>query len=239
MWILPPRTDQPPCHTLQRRRAAVELLVIGTLAIGFLALFPRRPILVDLSLALFALGLILLDVAYTRAQVWGQWSNEVSHRGRWRGVLVTMTLTALVIFAFLLIGAMIGYEGAGWPGVKARILHPYIPTAVLFYLPWALIQQILFQFYLLGRIRTLCASFHPFALSALNGLIFGLVHATDIRIVLLATLGGTLWSWLYLRYRLLWPLTVSHAVIGTTFYYWVYGYDLASRWRAFLDSLLN
>ena len=77
-----------------------------------------------------------------------------------------------------------------WPGVKARILHPYIPTAVLLYLPWALIQQILFQFYLLGRVRTFCPSLHPLAPSALNGLIFGLVHATDIRIVLLAMLGG-------------------------------------------------
>ena len=239
MWILQARTDQTLCHTPQRRRAAVELLIIGTLSIGFLALFPQRPILVDLSLALFALTLVLLDVTYTRAQVWSQWPTEVGRIGRWGGVLVTTTLTALVILAFLLIGAIIGYEGADWPGVKARILHPYIPTAVLLYLPWALIQQILFQFYLLGRVRTVCPSLHPLAPSALNGLIFGLVHATDIRIVLLAMLGGTLWSWLYLRYRLLWPLAVSHALIGTTFYYWVYGYDLASRWRAFLDSLLN
>ena len=35
----------------------------------------------------------------------------------------------------------------------------------------------------------------------------------------------------------LWPLADSHAVIGTTFYYWVYGYDLAGRWSAFLGSL--
>jgi membrane protease YdiL (CAAX protease family) len=239
MWILPAGTDQTFGHSLQRRRAAIELLVVGILSIGFLALFPRRPILVDLSLALFALTLILLDVTYTRAQVWGRWPSEVGRIGRRRGVLVTMALTGLVVLTFLWIGATIGYEGAGWPGVRARILHPYIPTAVLLYLPWALIQQILFQFYLLGRVRMLFASFHPFALSALNGLIFGLVHATDISIVLLATLGGAFWSWLYLRYRLLWPLTVSHALIGTTFYYWVYGCDLASRWRAFLGGLLN
>ena len=120
---------------------------------------------------------------------------------------------------------------------KARILHPYIPTAILLYLPWALLQQTLFQFYLLGRMCTLCPSLHPLAQSLLNGLIFGAVHITDIGVVLLAVLGGTLWSFLYLRYRRLWPLAVSHAVIGTTFYYWVYGYDLAGRWSAFLGSL--
>ena len=126
---------------------------------------------------------------------------------------------------------MIGYQGAGSPGVKARILHPFIPTAVLLYLPWALLQQTLFQFYLLGRVRTLCPSLHPLAQSALNGLIFGLVHTTDIWIVLVAALGGTLWSLLYLRFRRLWPLAVSHAFVATTFYYWVYGYDLATNSR--------
>ena len=136
-----------------------------------------------------------------------------------------------------LIGAAIGYRGADWPGVRARICHPYIPTAVLLYVPWALLQQTLFQFYLLGRVRTLCPSFHPLSLSALNGLIFGLVHATDVWIALPAALGGILWSFLYLRYRRLWPLAVSHALIGTTFYYWVYGLDLASRWTGFLHSL--
>ena len=102
------------------------------------------------------------------------------------------------------------------------------------YLPWALLKQTLFQFYLLGRVCTLCQSFHPLAQSLLNGLIFGLVHTSDIRIALVAALGGTLWSFLYLRYRRLWPLAISHALIGTTFYYWVYGYDLASRWRGLL-----
>jgi membrane protease YdiL (CAAX protease family) len=239
MCVLPASADEALCHTPQRRRVAVELLILGVLSSGFLVLFPRRPIFVDLGLALFALGLILLNASYTRAQFWGQWPVEVGRAGWRRGVLVTMTLTVLVILVFVLVGAVIGYQGAGWPGVKARILHPYIPTAVLLYLPWALLQQTLFQFYLLARVRALCPSLHPLAPSALNGLIFGLVHTSDIWIVLLAALGGTLWSFLYLRYRRLWPLAVSHAFVATTFYYWVYGYDLASRWSAFLRSLSN
>jgi len=239
MRVFQAGADDTLLHTPQQRRVAVELLVLGLVASGFLALFPRRPISVDLGLALFALGLVLLNASYTRAQCWGQWPVEVGRAGWRRGVLVTMTLTVLVILVFLLIGAVIGYQGAGWPGVKARILHPYLPTAVLLYLPWAWLQQTLFQFYLLGRVRTLCPSLHLLAQSALNGLIFGLVHTTDMWIVLLAALGGTLWSVLYFRYRQLWPLAVSHALVGTTFYYWVYGHDLASRWSAFLRSLSN
>ena len=215
-----------------RRRVAMELLILGLSSTGFLALLPHRPISVDLGLALLALALVLLNAGYTRTHIWGLWPLEVTD---WRpGVLVTMAVTVLVLLVFLLIGVAIGYQGADWPGVKARIFHPYLPTALLLYLPWALIQQILFQFYLLGRVCTLCPSFHPLTQSLLNGLTFGLVHTTDIRITLVAVLGGTLWSFLYLRYRRLWPLVVSHALIGTTFYYWVYGSDLASRWRVFL-----
>jgi hypothetical protein len=239
MCILPARADDALPLTPQRRRAARELLVLGILSSGFLALFPRRPIVVDLGLALFAVSLVLLSANDTRAHYWGPSPVEVGRAGSLHGVLVTMTLTVLVLLVFCLIGAVIGYQGADWPGVKARLLHPYIPTALLLYLLWALIQQTLFQFYLLGRLRTLCPSLHPLVQSALNGLIFGLVHATDIGIVLLAALGGTLWSWLYLHYRQLWPLAVSHALVGTTFYYWVYGYDLASRWSVFFRSLWN
>jgi len=220
----------------QRRRAAIELLILGLLASGFLALFPRRPISVDLVLAVLASVLVLLNAGYTRTHIWGLLPRQVEGTD-WRpGVFVTMTLTVLVVLVFSLIGVAVGYQGADWPGAKARILHPYLPTAVLLYVPWALIQQILFQFYLLGRVCTLCPSLHPLAQSLLNGLVFGVVHTTDIWILLLAALGGTLWSFLYLRYRRLWPLVVSHALIGTTFYYWVYGYDLASRWRVLFGS---
>lgn len=236
MRLISARAEEGSSHTPQWRRNAVELLILGLLSTGFLALFPRRPISVDLVLALLALALVLLNADHTRTQIWGLSPLQV-RRTDWRPcVLVTMGLTLLVMLVFLLIGIAIGYRGAEWPGARARILHPYIPTAVLLYLPWALLQQTLFQFYLLGRVCTLCPSFHPFAQSLLNGLIFGLLHTSDIKIALVAALGGTLWSFLYLRYRWLWPLAISHALIGTTFYYWVYGYDLASRWRVLLGS---
>jgi membrane protease YdiL (CAAX protease family) len=220
-------------HTPRQRRSAVELLILGLLSIAFLALFPRRPIYVDLLLALLASALVLLNVRYTSTHIWDAVPLKLG-RSWWSGVVVTLALTALILLVFLLIGVAIGYQGADWPGAKARILHPYLPSALLVYLPWALLQQTLFQLYLLGRVCTLCPSLHPLAQSLLNGLVFGAVHTTDIWILLLATLGGTLWSFLYLQYRRLWPLVFSHALIGTTFYYWVYGHDLASRWRMLL-----
>jgi hypothetical protein len=218
---------------------ACELLILGLLSTAFLALVPHRPIYVDVVLSLFGLSLVLLNATYTRTHIWGQWSLDVEATGWPRCVSVTMRLTTAAILVFLMMGIAIGYQGAGWPGVAARILHPNLPLAILLYLPWTLIQQTLFQFYLLGRLRTLCPVRHPLVPAALCGLFFGAVHVSDITVASLTALGGTVWSYLYLRYRLLWPLAVSHTLVGTTFYYWVYGYDLASRWSAFFVGLLN
>ena len=33
--------------------------------------------------------------------------------------------------------------------------------------------------------------------------------------------------------RVILPLAVSHALLGSTFYYWVYGKELAARWLDF------
>ncbi|WP_447978225.1 CPBP family glutamic-type intramembrane protease [Candidatus Nitrospira bockiana] len=218
---------------------AYELVILAALSIGFLLLFPRRPILVDMALALFGLGLVLLNLNYTRTEIWGQWPREIERGRAPRGILVTMALTAVAVLLFLLVAVAIGYRGADWPGAAARIFHPKLPIAILLYLPWAFVQQTLFQFYLLGRLRTLFPCLHPFLQSALNGLIFGAVHLGDIRIAVLTALAGTLWSLVYLRYRCLWPLAVSHALVGTTFYYWVYGSDLASQWSAFFATVLS
>jgi len=221
-----------------RQRVARELLVLAALSAGFLVLFPRRPIGVDVGLGLLALGLVLLTAKHTRDTIWGP--VPVAIQGtRWYGCLAgTMIPTALAMSLFLLVGVIIAYQAAGWPAVGHRIFHPRIPTAVTLYFSWALLQQTLFQFYLLGRMRVLWPSLSPLAHSALNGLAFGLVHAPDSWIALMTWLGGTMWSLLYLRYRLLWPLALSHALLGTTLYYWVYARDLAGQWISLLTRWL-
>jgi membrane protease YdiL (CAAX protease family) len=51
-------------------------------------------------------------------------------------------------------------------------------------------------------------------------------------ITLLASLGvfigGTAWSWLYLRYRSIWPGYVSHAIVDVAIF--VIGYGLIFGW---------
>lgn len=191
-----------------------------------------------MALALFALGLVLFDATHN-SEFWVPLPRDVQ-RTRWQQCLLsTMVPTTLVIIVFLLVGIAIGYEGAGWPGARARVLHPYIPTAIALYLPWALVQQTLFQVYLLGRLQALFPALPRVLLSTINGLAFATVHVTNPWIAVIAALGGTAWSFLYLRYRLLWPLAISHALVGTTFYYWVYGHDLAGQWSSTILGLFT
>jgi len=221
-----------------RQRVARELLILAALSTAFIMLFPRRPIGVDMGLGLFALALVLLTAKHTRAAIWGPVPGDIKG-ARWqRCVASTMVPTALAMSLFLLIGGIIAYQAAGWSAVGYRILNPRILTAVTLYFPWALLQQTLFQFYLLGRMRALWPSLSPLSQSALNGVAFGLVHAAEPWIAVMAWMGGTVWSALYLRYRLLWPLALSHALLGTTLYYWVYARDLGGQWMSHLTRWL-
>jgi hypothetical protein len=222
----------------QRGKVARELLILAALSVSFLLLFPKRPIIVDMTLACLALGLVLLNAKSIRAGAWHPLRPEVGI-GWWCCLRRTMIPTAFAMLVFLLIGTLIGYQGAGWPGARARILHPHMPMAIIFYLPWAMVQQVLFQFYLLGRIRVLCPSLPSLYLAALNGLAFALAHMTNPWIVAMAALGGTFWSVLYLRCRLLWPLAISHALVAVTFFYWFYGRDVASLWKSLILGLMN
>ena len=47
---------------------------------------------------------------------------------------------------------------------------------------------------------------------------------------LATTVAGIVWTYVYYRYRVLSPLAFSHALLGTFFYYWIYGRDLAKEW---------
>ena len=68
--------------------------------------------------------------------------------------MVTLWLTVPTCLLFLSIAGWIAYQHGGWP-VAARVFNWRILAAFGCYLPWALMQQALLQFYLLGRLLAL------------------------------------------------------------------------------------
>jgi hypothetical protein len=216
-----------------KRRIFAELLVLGVLTIVFLILFPKRAIYLDVVLALFALCLIALNARFTRNSIWAQFPPEDDLQTRVRrSYLLASAVTIPVILAFAAIGFALGYRESGWNGSWARLLNYHLPVAFALYLPWALLQQFLFQFYLLGRLLTL----FPAQVSVVaTGMAYSFVHLPDIGVTLAAAAAGIFWTFLYRRYRVLLALGLSHALLGSTFYYWVCGHDLFMAWKEVLQ----
>lgn len=214
--------------TALRRRAAIELSVGVALSALYLGLLPRRPAGLDLAMGLAGLGLVAALAGDTRRHFWSIPAKPA--RDRLRRSLVTVgPVTLAALLAFALYGAWDAFSIRGeWLDVAARLGRPAFVTALLLYVPWAWLQQVLFQFHLLARWRALWPSARPALLAGLNGLAFGLVHWPHWDVVLLATAGGIVWSYAYLRHRCLLPIALSHALTGAAYFYWVKDTDLVA-----------
>jgi len=217
-----------------RAKVALELGIIALLTTVFLLLFPRRSPLVDVGLAGIALLALALSVAYTKKTIWGALPPPVADKTLRRCVVVVVWVTVPASLLFLSIGGIIAYKNGGWPAVGERIFNWRILAAFGCYFPWALMQQTLLQFYLLGRLLVLFPQRLLFVPFIITGMCFGLVHLPDVWTALVTVASGVVWSIIYYRYRLLLPLAFSHAALGSAFYYGIFGHDLAQEWRSLL-----
>ncbi len=213
-----------------RRAVAVELSVLAVLTVAFLIVFPDRPILADVGLALFALTVLALNTRYTRKVVWGQFPPASDRRSRMRrAYLFAGLVTGAGVIGLFVTGLALGYVEGGWEEAVRRVGNWRILLAVAVYLPWALLQQTLFQFYLLGRLRTV---FPVSVAVTCTGIGYALVHLPDLAVTVVTAVAGVCWTYLYERYRVLVPLALSHAILGAAFYYWVHSRDLIGEWAA-------
>ncbi len=217
-----------------RTKVVVELGTTAVLTTIFLVLFPRRNPLLDVALAGFALICIAASARYTKNVIWGAVTPPCAQNRVRNCIKVTLWITIPVAILFLLIGGIVAYRNGGWSALGGRILNWRILAAFGCYLPWALMQQALLQFYLLGRLLVLLPKQLRFVAFIVTGACFGLVHLPDLWTALVTVAAGTVWSLVYYRYRLLLPLAFSHAALGSAFYYGIFGHDLAVEWRALL-----
>ena len=211
-----------------RAGIGLELAAIAAAAALFFVFFADRPGYVDLALALLAVGLIAAG-ARRSLGIWKRTPVLVADpraatRLAWRDALV---FTAVALTALAFIGAASGYTADGWRGAWQRLANWHLVVACLLYFPWALLQQFLLQYYLAGRLQALL----PFWLAIiLTGLAFSAVHFPRLPVMAVTVVAGVVWARNYCHYRRLLPLAVSHALLGSTLHYWVFGRDLAQIW---------
>lgn len=208
---LPARFDP-----LLRRRVRVELATLAALTPLFLLLVPPYMPVYAAAGALFA-GYVLRTRHDTERQIWRRLRARVGAESG-RGLLAGFTGVMLLLC----------WGWSRWRGVEVH--YPHLGLAMLAYLPWAALQQMLFLFYFLGRLRVVLPRFTVPALAGLHGLAFGLVHLPHWPLAGAAGSAAAVWAFAYLRGAPLWAVAGSHAVLGAAFYYMVLGRDLLSAW---------
>jgi membrane protease YdiL (CAAX protease family) len=213
-----------------RASVAWELAAIGVATAAFVASFQVRPPYLDFALAAAAVALIVSSAARSR-RLWTLARPAVpAGRGAWRAVLA---FTAVALVALAVVGAFTARQAGD--SVLERFANWHVLLAAALYLPWALLQQYIFQFYLFGRwLRVV-----PLALAvALTAASFAAVHFPRWPVMAVTVVAGGMWAVAYLRWRRLLPLAVSHALLGTALHYWVFGNDLLERWSPLLARWL-
>jgi membrane protease YdiL (CAAX protease family) len=178
---------------------------------------------VDFALAGTAVALIVLSARRSR-RVWALASEPVAPgtRAAWQ-LAGGFTVLSLVVLAGT--GVILAHiAGEPW---QPRFLNWHFALAAALYVPWALLQQYIFQFYLLGRLLQIVALRFAIPIAACA---FAAVHFPRWPVMLAVLIAGSVWSLCYYRSRTLLPLAASHALLGAALHYWVLDHDLLDAW---------
>jgi membrane protease YdiL (CAAX protease family) len=205
------------------RSVVLELAGIGLAALVFVASFQVRPPYLDFALAAVAVALIVLSAARSR-RLWAL-ARSVDPHGARRAWSVALGFTAVALLVLALAAVLVA-RAAGTPALE-RFANWHLLAAAALYLPWALLQQYIFQFYWFGRWLQVVPA--PVAV-ALTAVAFAAVHFPRWPVMAVTLVAGAVWALIYLRWRRLLPLALSHALLGTALHYWVFGNDLLERW---------
>jgi membrane protease YdiL (CAAX protease family) len=215
------RDSAAPMHQSLGRRLLFELLVLVGLTAALVLLFPQRPAWLNGLLAILGLVLIVFNRRFTRERVWRRF--PVAHDRR-----CCIVHSIVIAGLFTLMGLILLALVASWQVGTDAVLDPAWLLALPIYLLWGLLQQYLFQYYLLGRLLVLI----PVTWAVLcTGLAFALVHFPHVDTMAVTLVAGIVWTAIYYRYRVLIPLAASHAILGAALFYWVYHRDILAQWR--------
>jgi hypothetical protein len=205
------------------RSVAFELAGIGAAALVFVATIRIRPPYLDFGLAAVAVALIIASAARSR-RLWTLAStvDPRAARGAWTPALA---FTAVALAALAL--AAVFVARASGASLADRFGNWHMLATAPLYFGWALLQQYIFQFYWLGRWLRLVPAWAAVALTAVA---FSAVHYPRWPVMAVTLVACTVWSLIYLRWRTLLPLVISHGLLATALHYWVFGNDLLERW---------
>jgi membrane protease YdiL (CAAX protease family) len=138
-----------------------------------------------------------------------------------RSGLVTMVLTGLMSLALL--AALYLVPELFSQGVKAmRLLNmPLWLILTSYALLSAPLQEVVFRGIIIRRLQVMTQN--KWVIIGISSVLFALVHVMfwNPMLVVVTFLGGMVWGWLFMRYGNLWPIQVSHSVLGSILIWFV------------------
>ena len=170
------------------------------------------------------LWLLLLPVVWLLLVQRGRMSLSPPRRGGFGlAILLGLVISAVIFIVYVLLGdRLIDADRVRGIAEQNGIGSPLSYLAVVAY--WVLVNSLLEEYAYRWFIFRQCEALMPaWAAVLASAAVFTVHHVIALKVqfpwsaTILASLGifigGALWSWLYLRYRSVWPCYVSHAIV--------------------------
>ena len=212
---------------MTKRKSILALaLLVPAPSLGVLAamvLFPGTM----LGKALFAASkvwLFILPVVWLKFVEKGQFSiSPVRQVGLLTGLLSGVGISLLIILGYFLFGQGVLDRTVFVGKMRAVRLDDwpvFVGGAAYWILGNSVLEEYVWRWFVYTRCETLV---RPSAAVALSAIFFTLHHFIALRtyfslpLAIVCSLGvligGAAWSWMYLRYRSIWPGYLSHAIV--------------------------
>lgn len=215
-------------QSLERRQAVVALLLLLPVpSLGVLAGMSWWPES-GLGQWLFAfskLWIVLLPLIWRKFVERHPMSLSPAKCGGWKPAVLTGLVIAVAVYGAFLWVRQLGWidedmvrERAAATGLAKRVV--YIGGALYWISINSLLEEYVWRWFVFRQLEKLMSAKLAVLGSAMGFTlhhIFAVALQFDWRITLLASCGvfagGIIWSWLYLRYRSVWPCWLSHAIV--------------------------
>jgi uncharacterized protein len=171
------------------------------------------------------LWLLILPTAWWFVVERGRWSWSRPRRGGFGvATLLGLGLAGIVTVAYL-VGRPRGWIDADMVAEQAALtgldhLGLYLVGALYWITLNSLLEEYVWRWFVFRQFETLLGSRPAVIASALGFTahhVLALAGQFDVRTTVIGSVGvfiaGIVWSWLYLRYRSIWPCYVSHAIV--------------------------
>jgi len=214
-----------------RGSALLALLIIVPLpSIGVWAAMWQWPGPVGTTIfALCKLLMLALPIVWLRVVDRRKFSLSPARRGGFgTGIVLGLVISAIILAAY----ALIGTAWIDTAQVRKEAIENGIGTLPRYLVAvgyWILVNSVLEEYVYRWFIFRKCEALMPAAWAVVvSATCFVIHHVIALRaqfpwnVTVLASLGifigGAVWSWMYLRFRSIWPGYVSHAIVDVTIF---------------------